>query len=129
MSGSAGTLPGNILITILSSHINAETPGAIHEGGELGYALAVSFGAVMDNPDLIVPCVIGDGEAEAGPTATFVLLIPYPSCSSDIHHLVRGMDSNTSTLKSLAPSFLSFISMASRSATARFLAAWITKSS
>lgn len=53
-----------------TSHINAETPGAIHEGGELGYALAVSFGAVMDKPDLIVTCVVGDGEAETGPTAT-----------------------------------------------------------
>jgi phosphoketolase len=52
------------------SHINAETPGAIHEGGELGYALSVSFGAVMDHPDLIVTCVVGDGEAESGPTAT-----------------------------------------------------------
>lgn len=52
-----------------SSHINSETPGSIHEGGELGYALAVSFGAVMDNPDLIVTCVVGDGEAESGPTA------------------------------------------------------------
>ncbi|KAF2457710.1 putative D-xylulose 5-phosphate/D-fructose 6-phosphate phosphoketolase [Lineolata rhizophorae] len=52
------------------SHINAETPGAIHEGGELGYALAVSFGAVMDKPDLVVCCVVGDGEAETGPTAT-----------------------------------------------------------
>lgn len=52
------------------SHINAETPGAIHEGGELGYALAVAFGAVMDKPDLIVACEIGDGEAESGPTAT-----------------------------------------------------------
>ncbi|KIV93072.1 hypothetical protein PV10_04317 [Exophiala mesophila] len=52
------------------SHINAETPGAIHEGGELGYALSVSFGAVMDNPDLIVTCIVGDGEAESGPTAT-----------------------------------------------------------
>jgi xylulose-5-phosphate/fructose-6-phosphate phosphoketolase len=52
------------------SHINAETPGAIHEGGELGYALSVSFGAVMDKPDLIVACEIGDGEAESGPTAT-----------------------------------------------------------
>lgn len=51
------------------SHINAETPGAIHEGGELGYALSVSFGAVMDNPDLVVACVVGDGEAETGPTA------------------------------------------------------------
>ncbi|KAH8423805.1 putative phosphoketolase [Aspergillus melleus] len=61
----------------LPSHINAETPGAIHEGGELGYALAVSFGAVMDNPDLIVPCVVGDGEAETGPTATSWHAIKY----------------------------------------------------
>ncbi|KAI0077898.1 phosphoketolase [Panus rudis PR-1116 ss-1] len=51
-------------------HINAETPGSIHEGGELGYALSVSFGAVMDKPNLVVVCVIGDGEAESGPTAT-----------------------------------------------------------
>ncbi|PGH19370.1 hypothetical protein AJ80_04010 [Polytolypa hystricis UAMH7299] len=51
------------------SHINAETPGTIHEGGELGYALAVAFGAVMDNPDLIAACVVGDGEAETGATA------------------------------------------------------------
>lgn len=77
MSGSAGILPGNILLTILSSHINAETPGAIHEGGELGYALAVSFGAVMDHPDLIVPCIIGDGEAETGPTAAFVPFLSF----------------------------------------------------
>ncbi|KAH7170095.1 XFP N-terminal domain-containing protein [Dactylonectria macrodidyma] len=59
------------------SHINSETPGAIHEGGELGYALAVSFGAVMDNPDLIVTCVIGDGEAETGPTAAAWHLTKY----------------------------------------------------
>ncbi len=52
------------------SHINAETPGSIHEGGELGYALSVSYGAVMDNPDLLVVCIVGDGEAETGPTAT-----------------------------------------------------------
>lgn len=52
------------------SHINAETPGSIHEGGELGYALAVAYGAVMDKPDLIVACIVGDGEAESGPTAT-----------------------------------------------------------
>ncbi|KEF55153.1 uncharacterized protein A1O9_08807 [Exophiala aquamarina CBS 119918] len=51
------------------SHINAETPGSIHEGGELGYALAVSFGAVMDQPDLIVTCIVGDGECETGPTS------------------------------------------------------------
>jgi xylulose-5-phosphate/fructose-6-phosphate phosphoketolase len=52
------------------SHINAETPGAIHEGGELGYALSVSFGAIMEKPDLIVTRIVGDGEAETGPTAT-----------------------------------------------------------
>lgn len=52
------------------SHTNPGTPGAILEGGELGYSLATSFGAVMDNPDLIVACVVGDGEAESGPLAT-----------------------------------------------------------
>jgi xylulose-5-phosphate/fructose-6-phosphate phosphoketolase len=58
------------LPTGFPSHINAGTPGAIHEGGELGYALSVSFGAVMDKPDLVIACVVGDGEAETGPTAT-----------------------------------------------------------
>lgn len=57
------------------SHINAEVPGSIHEGGELGYALAVAFGAVMDKPELIVPVIIGDGEAETGPTAASVDLL------------------------------------------------------
>jgi xylulose-5-phosphate/fructose-6-phosphate phosphoketolase len=52
------------------SHINAECPGSIHEGGELGYALAVAWGAVMDQPNLVVTCVVGDGESETGPTAT-----------------------------------------------------------
>ena len=52
------------------SHLYPGLPGTIHEGGELGYALATSFGAVMDNPDLIVACMVGDGEAETGPTAT-----------------------------------------------------------
>ncbi|KAG8895958.1 hypothetical protein FRB99_000251 [Tulasnella sp. 403] len=52
------------------SHVNSQTPGAIHEGGELGYALAVAYGSVMDNPDLIAVCVVGDGESETGPTAT-----------------------------------------------------------
>lgn len=65
-----------IWLTSMLSHINAETPGTIHEGGELGYALAVSFGAVMDNPNLIVPCIVGDGEAESGPTAAFVDCFP-----------------------------------------------------
>ncbi|GER90595.1 putative phosphoketolase [Dictyobacter vulcani] len=52
------------------SHLYPGVPGTIHEGGELGYALATSFGAAMDNPDLIVACIVGDGEAETGPTAT-----------------------------------------------------------
>lgn len=52
------------------SHLFPGVPGTIHEGGELGYALATAFGAAMDNPDLIVGCIVGDGEAETGPTAT-----------------------------------------------------------
>ncbi|KAG8984365.1 hypothetical protein FRB94_008013 [Tulasnella sp. JGI-2019a] len=52
------------------SHVNAETPGAIHEGGELGYALSVAYGSVMDKPHLLTVCVVGDGESETGPTAT-----------------------------------------------------------
>jgi xylulose-5-phosphate/fructose-6-phosphate phosphoketolase len=52
------------------SHVAPETPGSIHEGGELGYSLSHAFGAVFDNPDLIAACVIGDGEAETGPLAT-----------------------------------------------------------
>ena len=59
------SFPGGI-----PSHAAPETPGSIHEGGELGYSLSHSFGAVFDNPDLIVACVVGDGEAETGPLAT-----------------------------------------------------------
>src|SRR5579872_6933816 len=59
------SFPGGI-----SSHVAPTTPGSIHEGGELGYSLSHSFGAVFDNPDLIVACVVGDGEAETGPLAT-----------------------------------------------------------
>ncbi len=59
------SFPGGI-----SSHVASETPGSIHEGGELGYSLAHAFGAAFDNPDLLVACVIGDGEAETGPLAT-----------------------------------------------------------
>lgn len=54
----------------ISSHVAPETPGSINEGGELGYSLSHAFGAALDNPDLIVACVIGDGEAETGPLAT-----------------------------------------------------------
>ncbi|WP_114240719.1 phosphoketolase [Dyella sp. C9] len=52
------------------SHVAPETPGSIHEGGELGYALSHAYGAAFDNPDLIVTCIVGDGEAETGPLAT-----------------------------------------------------------
>jgi xylulose-5-phosphate/fructose-6-phosphate phosphoketolase len=51
------------------SHLSPGTPGVINEGGELGYALATAFGAALDNPDLLVACIVGDGEAETGPTA------------------------------------------------------------
>ncbi|MEQ5815573.1 phosphoketolase family protein [Marinobacter sp. NFXS11] len=59
------SFPGGI-----PSHTAPETPGSIHEGGELGYSLSHAFGAAFDNPDLIVTCVVGDGEAETGPAAT-----------------------------------------------------------
>src|SRR6478752_3450039 len=53
----------------IPSHVAPETPGSIHEGGELGYSLGHAYGAAFDNPDLIVACVVGDGEAETGPLA------------------------------------------------------------
>ncbi|MEN2784919.1 phosphoketolase family protein [Sphingomonas qilianensis] len=53
----------------IPSHVSPETPGSIHEGGELGYSLAHAYGAAFDNPDLIVACIVGDGEAETGPLA------------------------------------------------------------
>jgi xylulose-5-phosphate/fructose-6-phosphate phosphoketolase len=59
------SFPGGI-----PSHVAPETPGSIHEGGELGYCLSHAYGAAFDNPDLIVACVVGDGEAETGPLAT-----------------------------------------------------------
>jgi xylulose-5-phosphate/fructose-6-phosphate phosphoketolase len=59
------SFPGGI-----PSHVAPETPGSIHEGGELGYALAHAYGAAFDNPNLVVACVVGDGEAETGPLAT-----------------------------------------------------------
>ncbi len=59
------SFPGGI-----PSHVAPETPGSIHEGGELGYALSHAFGAVFDNPGLVTACVVGDGEAETGPMAT-----------------------------------------------------------
>src|SRR5205807_3005946 len=58
------SFPGGI-----PSHVAPETPGSIHEGGELGYSLLHAYGAVFDNPDLLALCVVGDGEAETGPLA------------------------------------------------------------
>ena len=59
------SFPGGI-----PSHASPDTPGSLHEGGELGYSLSHAYGAVFDNPDLIAACVVGDGEAETGPLAT-----------------------------------------------------------
>src|SRR5262252_3943882 len=59
------SFPGHI-----GSHVTPETPGSIHEGGELGYSLSHAYGMALDNPDLIAACVVGDGEAETGPLAT-----------------------------------------------------------
>jgi xylulose-5-phosphate/fructose-6-phosphate phosphoketolase len=59
------SFPGGI-----PSHVAPETPGSIHEGGELGYSIAYAYGAVFDNPGLVAACVVGDGEAETGPLAT-----------------------------------------------------------
>ena len=71
------SFPGGI-----PSHVGAETPGSMHEGGELGYSLSHAYGAAFDNPDLIVACVVGDGEAETGPPG-YCLAFKYifKSCS------------------------------------------------
>ena len=98
------SFPGGI-----PSHVAPETPGSIHEGGELGYALSHAYGAAFDNPDLLVCCVVGDGEAETGPLAT-------------------GWHSNKFlTLQRTARSYRSFTSMATRSQTRRYLPASGTK--
>ena len=67
----------------ISSHVAPETPGSMHEGGELGYSLAHGFGAVLDNPDLIATVIVGDGEAETGPLATSWQLNKFLNPSSD----------------------------------------------
>ena len=72
------SFPGGI-----PSHVAPETPGSINEGGELGYSLAHSFGAVTDNPGLIVACVVGDGEAETGPLATSWQLNKFINAKTD----------------------------------------------
>jgi xylulose-5-phosphate/fructose-6-phosphate phosphoketolase len=72
------SFPGGI-----PSHVAAETPGSIHEGGELGYSLSHAFGAAFDNPNLLVCCVVGDGEAETGPLATSWHSIDFVDPASD----------------------------------------------
>ena len=83
------SFPGGI-----PSHVAPETPGSIHEGGELGYSLAHAYGAAFDNPDLVVACVIGDGEAETGPLAASLALqqVPRPGAAT-----ARSCRSCTST--------------------------------
>lgn len=72
------SFPGGI-----SSHVAPETPGSINEGGELGYSLSHAFGAVLDNPDLIAACIVGDGEAETGPLATSLHLNKFLNPKTD----------------------------------------------
>ncbi|MBJ7291862.1 MAG: phosphoketolase, partial [Williamsia sp.] len=67
----------------IPSHVSVQTPGSIHEGGELGYALVHAAGAAFDNPDLVVACVIGDGEAETGPLAASWTLPAFLNPSRD----------------------------------------------
>jgi XFP N-terminal domain len=104
---------------------------SIHEGGELGYALAVAYGSVMDNPDLISVAIIGDGESETGPTATafvedrlFSFAVLY---SRDGVWCSGGMLTNSSTRLRVAPSFPSCMSTGSKSVTVRSLERWTTR--
>jgi transketolase N-terminal domain/subunit len=107
-----------------ASHVNAETPGSIHEGGELGYALAVSWGAVMDKPDLITVCVVGDGEAETGPTAT--AWHAHKVCISYHILLLLLTPNSTSTLRKAAYVSRSSVSTATRSANVQSTEQWTT---
>jgi xylulose-5-phosphate/fructose-6-phosphate phosphoketolase len=92
----------------ISSHVAPTTPGSIHEGGELGYSLSHAFGAVLDNPDLIAACIIGDGEAETGPLATAWHSTKFLSPVSDgavlpILHLNGYKISNPTILARISP--------------------------
>ena len=95
------SFPGGI-----PSHVAPETPGSIHEGGELGYALSHAFGAAFDNPDLLVACVVGDGEAETGPLATELALeqVPEPG-----HRRRRPADPAPERLQDRQPDVLARI--------------------
>lgn len=102
------SFPGGI-----SSHVAPETPGSINEGGELGYSLSHSFGAVLDNPDLIVACVVGDGEAETGPLATSWQLNKFINPKTDgvvlpILHLNGYKISNPTVLSRISDQELKF---------------------
>ena len=77
------SFPGGI-----SSHVAPETPGSIHEGGELGYTLLHGYGAILDNPDLIATCIVGDGEAETGPLATSWNINKFINPATDIRYLI-----------------------------------------
>ncbi|RYG69382.1 hypothetical protein EON80_09885, partial [bacterium] len=83
------SFPGGI-----PSHVAPETPGSIHEGGELGYSLSHAFGAAFDNPDLVVCCVVGDGEAETGPlAASFSFTVAHHAADNQIGIIERGAKS------------------------------------
>ncbi len=102
------SFPGGV-----SSHVAPETPGSINEGGELGYSLAHSYGAVLDNPDLIVACVVGDGEAETGPLATSWQLNKFINPKTDgvvlpILHLNGYKISNPTVFSRISPQELKF---------------------
>ena len=96
------------------SHVAPETPGSIHEGGELGYSLAHAFGAVLDNPSLIAACVVGDGEAETGPLATSWHDIKFLNPANDgfvlpIFHLNGYKISNPTIYSRMSDESLKFI--------------------
>ncbi len=102
------SFPGGV-----SSHVAPETPGSINEGGELGYSLAHSYGAILDNPDLIVACVVGDGEAETGPLATSWQLNKFINPKTDgvvlpILHLNGYKISNPTVFSRISPQELKF---------------------
>ena len=97
----------------ISSHVAPETPGSINEGGELGYSLSHAYGAVLDNPDLIVACVVGDGEAETGPLATSWQLNKFINPKTDgvvlpILHLNGYKISNPTVLSRISTQELKF---------------------
>ena len=92
----------------MPSHLTALTPGALHEGGELGYSLGHAFGAALDKPDLLVACMIGDGEAETGPLAAAWQSINFMNPAADgavlpILHLNGYKLSGPSVMARLAP--------------------------